>query len=130
MGWIEVGNGGSVLEGGSGGMEARWAWKYREMSCSYIFELGDCRQGSEELPMCLISMDISQNQSLTQSSEFQALMRTLHMGAICLGKLRRTVLFKKILKPSKGNKRDSVMNLKTYSDYTNALQYLLLRSIS
>src|SRR6218665_492919 len=80
---------------------------------------------SEELPMCQISMDISQNQSLTQSSEFQPLIHTLHLGAICLRKIRRIVLFKKRLKPPKGYKRDSMMNLKMYLDYTNALEYLM-----
>src|SRR6218665_3016586 len=109
------------------------------MSCSYIFELGDCRQGSEELPMCLISMDISQNRSLTQSHELppstiQApvnklvsltwllwalrsfrsftlhyIIHTLLLGAICLRKVRRTVLLKKILKPSKRYKHDSIV---------------------
>ena len=51
---------------------------------------------SVRLPMrLLISLDISQNQSLTQSSEFQYI-RTLQLGAICLHKVLRTVLFKRI----------------------------------
>src|SRR6218665_3993290 len=109
------------LEGGSGGMEARWAWKYPEMSCSYTFELG-CRQVSAEtavkLPKCLISMGMSQNQSLTQSSEFQTPigLRTLHLDAILyLRKIRKEVLFK--IKPTRDCKRGSMMNFKMYSEY-------------
>ena len=47
VGWIKRRRWLGGLEGGSGGMEARWAWKYPEMSRSYTFELG-FRQVSEE----------------------------------------------------------------------------------
>jgi len=119
VGWVRRRKGWGGLEGASGVVEARLAWKYPGTSRSYNFELC-CRQGSEELPICSMSMNNSQKQSLTRSSEFQYIHigPTLHLGTICF----LEVLFKRILNPSRGCKRDSMMNLKMYSDYTNALQ--------
>ena len=71
MGGLEEASGGGGIKGASVGVEARLTRKYPETLRSNTFELGGCRQWSEKLPMCLVSMDNnSQKQSLTRSSEF------------------------------------------------------------
>src|SRR6218665_2805795 len=116
MRWIRRSKWWGGLVGASGGVEARLAWKYPETSCSYTFEL--CRQGSEKLPMCAMSLDNSQNLIVRIPDVYTYFALEHHV-------FLRTVLFKRILNPSRDCKRDSMVYLKMYSHY---IQYLLIKA--